>query len=509
MTTSRLGKFLLCALVVAGFLLGVSARAQSGPSDGPTNIVLESWSFYDLTNWPDDDGFLPVSFTNITWSPLGADSSASTLVVDTNVPAWLQYNVWETNWTNLTVNCGTVTFWFAPSSWASVCDTNGGFGPGEYGRLLEVGDYTPNSSYGWWSIYVDNVGNDLYFSAQTNDLSSNVTTYVTAPIDWTTNYFHFIALTYCATSTVLYLDGVYATNGPGVTVYPGPNVMTNGFWIGSDHSGVYQAHGMFDLVATYDYPMNSNDVWLNYQNQVWAFRMNPNNVPMFSSASIQQPASFGTNLAISTFNISTNLASLFVVNTGPDILYEMQGCTNLSQGNWFSEGFLNGSEITNWTLANVSVNKQGNLFLRIRSWQDSTGSGIPDWWWLQYFGQDTNVNAYATDPAGDGFTDLQKFQMGLNPNIYYNPNGPPGFFGCIDASGTNAFLEWSNAPGPVINYSIQRGILNTNTGNYVYSQIGLVSSNATFFEDVGAVTNANSQNSTYHLEAVYPGKGGP
>jgi hypothetical protein len=202
--------------------------------------------------------------------------------VDTNVPAWLQYNVVENDGTtNLTVQQGSVSFWFAPGSWSST--NTGGAGPGEYGRLLEVGSYTTNSSYGLWSIYMDSGGNNLYFSAQTNDLSSNVTTYVSAPISWTTNYFHFIALTYSATNTTLYFDGTSVASGPGVTVYPGPDVLTNGFCIGSDRGGVYQAHGLFDLVATYNYPMNSNDVWLNYQWALSYFRINPYNLAMESS----------------------------------------------------------------------------------------------------------------------------------------------------------------------------------------------------------------------------------
>ena len=125
-------------------------------------------------------------------------------------------------------------------------DTNGGIGPGEWGRLFEVGSYTSDSSYGLWSIYVDDGGNNIYFSAQTNDLSSSLTTYLSAPISWTTNYFHFIALTYSPTNTALYLDGVLITNGPGVTVYPGPDVLTNGFYFGSDSNGVLQAHGLAD-----------------------------------------------------------------------------------------------------------------------------------------------------------------------------------------------------------------------------------------------------------------------
>jgi hypothetical protein len=486
------------ALVVAGFLLcAFNTLAQTLPtynSGGPTNVYLESWSFMDTTNWTDDDGYPPISFTNLDHSSLGDFHSA---VIDTNVPAWLQYNILYSDWTNLTVDAGSLTFWFAPGSWSSPNGT------GEYARLFEVGSYTPDSSYGWWSVFVDPTGSTLYFAAQANDLSSNLTTYISYPISWTNNYFHFLAFTYCATNTAFYLDGVWATNGPGMTVYPGSNVLANGFWLGSSSNGLNQAHGMFDTVQTFGYPLNSNDVnqlfnWY-YPNYV----INPYNAPMFSANGNAVVIS-STNLSLWPFNISNNLANLFIVNSGADILYELQGTTNLAHPHWISEGFVDGSELTNMTGASLLVGKTGTLFLRIRSWQDSNNSGIPDWWWLQYFGQITNVDANAADPAGDGFSNLQKFQMGLNPTNYYNPNPLGGFFGCLDASGTNAFLEWSNAPGPVINYAIQRGIQDTN-GNYSYTQIGLVSSNANFFEDVGAITNANAQNNVYNLEAVYPG----
>jgi hypothetical protein len=93
--------------------------------------------------------------------------------------------------------------------------------------------------------------------------------------------------------------------------------------------------------------------------------------------------------------------------------------------------------------------------------------------------------------------------MGLNPTNFFNTNPPSAFFGCLDATGTNVVLEWSNAPGPVVNYIIERGIQCTN-GSYMYSQI-LVSSNTTFFVDSGAISNANAWNNTYMLTAAYPG----
>ena len=74
--------------------LGEMAYAQLPPGfkGGPTNSPLDSWSFNDRTNWTSDLGYQPISFTNLNFSNLGNGRS---LVVDTNVPAWLQYNVYE------------------------------------------------------------------------------------------------------------------------------------------------------------------------------------------------------------------------------------------------------------------------------------------------------------------------------------------------------------------------------------------------------------------------------
>ena len=292
---SRLAVTLAGAFVVGGFLFGPgSARAQPGPvvgSGGVTNIPLDSWSFYDPTNWTSDLGYPPISFTNLAYSHLGNFQS---LVVDTNLPAWLQINAYESDGTtNLTVENGTVTFWFAPD-WSGT--DQGGTGPGEYARLFEVGAYTTDSSYGWWSLYVDPAGTNLYFSAQTNDLSSTITTYLSVPISWTTNYFHFLVLTYSPTNSALYLDGVLATNGPGVTIYPGPEALANGFCIGSDTSGVYQAHGLFDTVATYNYPLNSNDVQLNFQAEYMYIGINPWNMAMWALMSAPSSPSYACRM---------------------------------------------------------------------------------------------------------------------------------------------------------------------------------------------------------------------
>jgi hypothetical protein len=117
------------------------------------------------------------------------------LQVDCPTNAWLQYDVYESSGaTNLNiVSDGSVMFWFAPN-WASTSNTNGlGTGPGVASRFLEIGKYTSNASYGWRSLYMDEFGNNIYFSAQ--NAAGDQLTYLSAPVTFTSNVWHLIALT--------------------------------------------------------------------------------------------------------------------------------------------------------------------------------------------------------------------------------------------------------------------------------------------------------------------------
>jgi hypothetical protein len=223
------------------------------------------------------------------------------------------------------------------------------------------------------------------------------------------------------------------------------------------------------------------------------------------------PINFGTNIWLAQVGLelgSGQTSGYFlgiISNSVQDIPYELQfTTTNVTLGEWQSAGFVYGSELTNWTAWNLPISNPGNLFIRVRSWQDSTGTGIPDWWWLYYFGQITNVSA-SSSATGDAFSNLQKFQMGLVPTNYYNPNGVMGFVGSFDFTGTNVVLDWSNTPGPVLDYVIWRGVYDYTTGNYDYSLLTTVNSNTTFFVDVGANYTNAAQNYAYQIAAAYPG----
>jgi hypothetical protein len=431
--------------IVAFFLFIVSeAQAQptlpgSGTNSSPTYTPQESWSFRDSTNWTSDYGYAPVSFTNLAYSNLGNGAS---LVVNSTNQAWLQFNVVETNGaTNLTVDAGTVMFWFAPGSWSGT--NEGGTGPGDYVRLFEVGAYTTNSSFGWWSLYTDPAGANIYFSAQTNDLSSNVTTYLSAPIAWTTNYFHFVVLTYSTTNTALYLDGVLVTNGPPLTVYPGPDVLANGFYLGSDSNGVYQADGLFNDIVTYNVPLDAATIQEIFTSEYTWYEISPWNMAMYALSSASSSPSYtpaydaitgqgnlqwvsnttscvyGTNAyQVWITNVTAAAAGngtmtvTFAIQGGQDnVSYDVFANSVLGfpassspAWAWMGQGgHCNAYQLTN--LPNTSI------FIILGTPQDSDLDGLTD----AYEKLISHTDPNNPDTSGDGLSDSDKVLLKLNP----------------------------------------------------------------------------------------------
>ena len=440
--------FTLLFVMACSLLAATSGHAQIDPGGGSTNTVtytpLNTWSFHDPTNWTSDAGTYPISFTNISLSYLGNGSS---LVVDTNQQAWLHYKIYESTATNFTPAEGTVLFWFAPGDWGS---TNaGGTGLTDDGRLFEVGSYTADSSYGWWSLHTD--GNNLYLSAQTNDLSSSVSNYITCPITWKTNCFRFIAVTYSPTNTCLYVDGGLATNGPGMTVYPGPDVLTNGFYLGSDTNGNDRAQGLFDWVATYNVPMDATTIQSIYNQEYVYFMINPLNVAMFTLDSAPSTPS----TAPDTYNVITGQGNLSYIGSAPDcvagtnaydvwitnvtataasggamtVTFSIEGGSSGEVYDVFANSILSpGSTGVPWawmgagescTTYQITVNSSHNAFIRLGTPQDTDGDGLTD----AYEDLVSHTDPNNADTDGDGIPDGWEVLMGLNPLV--NDNAQP------------------------------------------------------------------------------------
>ncbi len=424
-------------LAVALFIficVGAASRAVSQPSipnSGPP--PLDTWSFSDTNYWTSDLGYYPLSFTNICDSELGLGNS---LDVDSTNESWLQYNVFEADGTtNLNiVSDGSLEFWFAPN-WASVSDTNDlGTGPGVWSRLIEVGTYTTNASYGWWSLYMDDVGNNIYFSAQ--DENGNEADYLSAPVTFTSNYWHLIALTWCSTNTALFVDGNCVTNGPGITVLPNVKVIANGFTIGSDiDTGMLQMHGALNSLSTYNYVLG--DASINAQAILEAVfylatASISSNAPSSSSPELSavydiingpgylqvtgtNTATYATNINVWITNVTTTPGTNNSVNLGfmvaggnPDWPYDV-----------FATGYINGS-ISNstWSWMGQTYPCQTNVNNGLTNSMVYLLLGTPfsydgDGFTAAYEKLILHINPNNPDVAGDGIANGFKYLAGI------------------------------------------------------------------------------------------------
>jgi len=191
---------------------------------------------------------------------------------------------------------------------------------------------------------------------------------------------------------------------------------------------------------------------------------------------------YGTNVWIAQVAVSSGYLTGIGTNTLAAVQYEIQSRTNLLQSDWQSEGSILGSALTNWTPLSVAQIGRTNLFIRLKSWASSDASGLPDWWELEYFGT-TGINPNAQDAAGDGWSNWQKFQMGLNPNVFYTPPAPQLAVSYGPNSVANA--SWLPAPGPVTGYTLERDYYDYSDFPFggVYTQTFNLSSNTDSYAD--------------------------
>ena len=422
-------------MIAAAFLIcAVGAIAQTMPPGyTPLPTPLDSWSFYDITNWTDDLGDAPVSFTNIISSDLGDGRS---LDVDTNIPAWIDYNIYEptTGATNLTVKTGSITFWYAPN-WTT---TNGG--PAQWAELIDVGEWTSNSSYGYWGFSIDPSGSNVLFLSQ-DGLGDTYGLY--SPISWTTNYFHYIALTYSSTNVSLYLDGLLATNDPdGLGIWPDATVLSNGVFFGSDMNGDDQAQGLFNTIQTYSSNFDSGTIQRIFNSQNY-YNLMPQDAQFMGSGS-SNPSTNSTapdaitgagylqwdgtnaNCASSTNGDNVWITNLVVTpssNGLMDVTFSIDGGTNgwlydvfatgqleipLSSGTWSWMG--QGLSCNTYTIPNVNSTY---CFLILGTPWDSDNSDLTDAYQLLV----SKTDPYIQDSDFDGLITGWEILLGLNPHI--------------------------------------------------------------------------------------------
>jgi hypothetical protein len=390
-----------------------------------TGKKLGHWPFDNTNTWADETGQLPLTTNNLVGVP---SWSTNAVLIDNSNPAILAYpDVGISGNANINLCFGTIRLWFKPD-WSSADPPwQRGTGPGSDGRLIEVGNYNPAFTNGWWALYFNPEGTQLSFGTSTNGAG---TTNLSAPISWTAKRWHQIVLTYSPTNSSLYLDGqVVATDGPGTNYYPSLTEQANGFRIGSDVYGANQAGGVFEELETFNYQLNATDIANDYaavslpEPPTVIITNLTNYTTYFVGADqtltikVDAQAAPGQSIQEVDYSFDTD-AGDFPIGVSTEYPFSIM---------WMNPDWTDVSQGIVYQIFAVAVDNLGvasdppNTVNYVRVVLDSDGDGMPDWWMLQYFGHPTGEaedNSLAGDDAnGDGVSNLQEYQNGTDPIV--------------------------------------------------------------------------------------------
>jgi hypothetical protein len=204
--------------------------------------------------------------------------------------------------------------------------------------------------------------------------------------------------------------------------------------------------------------LSTNDQWMGELPLTGADGQTPFQVPTYDRRALYLRAHLGTDplgLWLRTTGISNNCLNAILQGTAEGMTYGIRSTTSLqATNNWAIETNFPGASGQFWTPVSIPMAGRPSLFLSAYSWIDSTGSGIPDWWLLQYFGS-TAIDPYALCPSGDGWTIGQAYEYGWNPTNFYTPPPPRNVSARLGSTGADVVITWASGGGPVTNYVIK------------------------------------------------------
>ena len=209
-------------------------------------------------------------------------------------------------------------------------------------------------------------------------------------------------------------------------------------------------------------------------------------------------------LEIPTNSLTTpGQLTVVIHNTLPDQFYDVLTNSSLAvPGLWNVQQSVFGAAGNSTT---VQLPMTGPaLFVRARFGVDSTGSGIPDWWWLQYFGS-VGGNPFAFDSSGDGLTLWQDYWEGLNPTVFNTPPAPQGLTVNYNSLNGTANVSWLPSPGPVTGYTVEKTDANASTVQDF--NVGTNSYQDDISGDSPDPYNDNNYDVSYRVQAHYSSGG--
>lgn len=236
------------------FWLGILLTAWGVLPSASAQQRLGYWKF-DQPDFVGEQGQAPLVCTNLALTPSFDGNAVS--INTTNKGGRLQYRTVEANGhTNLNTVRGALRFWFKPA-WAST--NEGGIGPGATARLIEIGHWTPPPCRGgFWCLFISPDGCRMGLGVQTNGAGND---FASQTIRWKSNTWHEVVLAYSPEMTRIEIDNQTPVFGPGLNINPSPEIIAQGFRIGSDVNGNQSAQGTVDELETFDAPLSPLSTW--------------------------------------------------------------------------------------------------------------------------------------------------------------------------------------------------------------------------------------------------------
>lgn len=162
---------------------------------------------------------------------------------------------------NLAPNAGTIRFWFSPY-WMSV--SAGGTGPGDWVRLVEIGNPADPLETFWITLALDPTGNLLTLAAKSD--GQPLLYLQAAAAQWQPDAWHQIAIVYSSTNTLLVVDGAIAAATETPLPWPASAEWPQlAFAFGSALDGQDIARGQLEELTTFAFPLSIEYLAWHYQ----------------------------------------------------------------------------------------------------------------------------------------------------------------------------------------------------------------------------------------------------
>jgi hypothetical protein len=144
---------------------------------------------------------------------------------------------------------GAVRFWVSPN-WSSMSEKGEGTGPGHYGRLLVLVNWSGAKPQTHWSLCVSDDGSAIYFSGVGK---GGATDFLKVPIEFQAGEWWAVTVCYSPSNSALWLNDQLVAEGEGAAAPTASDSASFGLVIGSDLGAANPAEAQFDDLTVFDY----------------------------------------------------------------------------------------------------------------------------------------------------------------------------------------------------------------------------------------------------------------